>query len=70
MDKILNSSKMTIVLVVLVVIFAIHVVARNTENVRADMTANDLYSLSEGTRSILEKMQDGAVKPIEMAAQM
>ena len=66
MDKMLNSSKMTIVLVVLVVVFAIHVIARNTENVRADMTANDLYSLSEGTRSILEKMQEGGVKPIEM----
>ena len=56
-DRILKSPLTTIVLVVLVAIFDIHAFARVTENVRADLTQDNLYSLSEGTVAILDKMK-------------
>lgn len=66
MDKILNSPKTTVVFIILVAVFGIHVIAQNTERVRFDMTADDLYSLSDGTETILAKMNDEGIKPIEM----
>ncbi len=64
--KILSSRVTTVVLLALVVVFAIHVIAQYGENLRLDMTAENLYSLSEGTHEILGKMQQEGVKPIEM----
>lgn len=64
--KILGSRATTAVLLALIVVFAIHIVAQNGESLRLDMTADKLYSLSDGTREILRKMQQEGVKPIEM----
>ncbi|RMH17398.1 MAG: hypothetical protein D6696_15840 [Acidobacteria bacterium] len=66
MSKLLASRTTTIVLIALVVIFGAHVVTRAAENLRLDLTADDLYSLSEGTEEILAKMTHEGVKPIEI----
>jgi len=65
-DKILESRATTLVLVVLAAVFAIHTFDNATESVRLDMTADDLYSLSEGTREILDRMHEEGVEPIEL----
>lgn len=65
-DKILKSPFTTIVLVVLIAVFGIHAFARVSENVRADLTQDNLYSLSEGTVAILDKMKQEGVKPIDI----
>jgi len=66
MKKILASRISTFVLIALVTVLGIHVIAQNGENARADLTADNLYSLSEGTREILEKMQQEGIKPIRI----
>ncbi|MCP4654556.1 MAG: hypothetical protein GY856_03950 [bacterium] len=66
MKKILENRISTVVLIALVTVLGIHVIAQNGEIVRADFTADNLYSLSEGTREILEKMQQEGIKPIEL----
>ena len=64
--KIFDSRAVTGLLIALAAVFAIHVIAQNGEHARRDMTADNLYSLSEGTVEILEKMKKEGVKPIEM----
>ena len=64
--KIFASRAVTLTLIALATVFAIHVIAQNAEHVRLDMTADDLYSLSDGTLAILEKMREEGVKPIEI----
>lgn len=66
MKNLLHSRITTIALVALVTLLAIHVVTVNTENVRLDLTQDDLYSLSSGTEAILEKMRQEGVKPVEI----
>jgi len=65
-EKILASRITTVVLVALLVVFGIHTVNLVAENVRADLTEENLYSLSEGTREILDKMGREGVAPIEI----
>lgn len=68
MDKpsFLDSRLASLVLLVLITIFGIHVVVTNTDNVRLDMTADNLYSLSEGSEEILDRMQEEGIQPIEI----
>lgn len=66
MQNILKSRITTAVLLALAAIFAIHVVAQFADNARLDLTEDDLYSLSEGTHALLDKMQAEGVKPIEI----
>ena len=66
MAKLLRSRTTTLVLLALVATFGIHFATRATENLRADFTANSLYSLSEGTREILTDLKQEGVKPIEL----
>lgn len=66
MNNFFNSRTTTLVLLALITVFGIHVVVQNTTNVRVDMTQDELYSLSEGTTSILDRMNAEGVKPIEM----
>lgn len=64
MQKILKSRITTLVLIALVMVLAIHVLAENGEHVRLDLTADDLYSLSEGTEMILDRMNEEGAEPI------
>ena len=64
--KILDSRVTTLVLVALVAVFGIHVITRSTESVRADFTADNLYSLTDGTEAILARLQEEGVKPLEI----
>lgn len=59
-----RSRLLSIVLIALVTVLAIHVIARNSEALRFDMTDDNLYSLSAGSHEIIEKMQQEGVKPI------
>ncbi len=65
-DKVLKSPITTVVLVVLIAVFGIHALGRVTEDVRADLTEDNLYSLSAGTVAILDKMKQEGTKPIEI----
>jgi ABC-2 type transport system permease protein len=56
----------TIGLVAVITVLAVHVVTRTTEAVRIDVTEDSLYSLTEGTREILQKMQDEGTEPIDI----
>ncbi|MEM6793232.1 MAG: Gldg family protein [Acidobacteriota bacterium] len=66
MHEILRSPITSVVLVALIAVFGIHVATSQFENARVDMTADNLYSLSGGTESILEKMHSEGIKPIEL----
>jgi len=66
LQRILNSRLTTLALIALVAVLSIHVLPRFTEGARADLTADDLYSLSEGTEMILGRMQSEGVKPLAM----
>lgn len=61
-----RGRSLTILLVALITVLSIHLVFQVLEGVRADVTASDLYSLSEGTLQILEKMEEEGVQPLEM----
>lgn len=64
--KILDSRVTTLVLVAAVAVFGIHVLTRSTESVRADFTADNLYSLTDGTEAILARLHEEGVKPLEI----
>jgi len=61
-----NSRLLTIVLIGLTALFANHLAFRVLEGSRADLTADKLYSLSDGSKEILERMTVEGVKPIEI----
>ncbi len=64
--NLLESGTTTLVLLALVTVFGIHTVVQNGEDLRLDLTQDNLYSLSEGTEGILERMQEEGVKPIDV----
>jgi ABC-type uncharacterized transport system involved in gliding motility auxiliary subunit len=57
----------TILLIAVIGVLAIHVVARLTAAVRADITEDNLYSLTDGSRQIVDKMKAEGVKPIDIS---
>ena len=57
----------TVALVAVITILAVHVVTRMTEAVRMDVTEDRLYSLTDGTREILQRMQDEGTEPIDIS---
>jgi ABC-type uncharacterized transport system involved in gliding motility auxiliary subunit len=67
MKKLFASPLTTLALLVLTVILAIHVSGRVLEGLRVDATADDLYSLTAGTRQILDKMKQEGVEPVEIS---
>lgn len=56
----------TIFLIVLITIFGIHIIYENTDGWRADLTEGGLYTLTDGTHEILDKMSQEGVKPINI----
>ena len=61
-----NSRLLTIVLIGLTTLFANHLAFRALEGSRVDLTADGLYSLSDGSKDILQRMIEEGVKPIEI----
>ena len=61
-----NSKLLTIVLIALAVLFGNHIVFDRLEGARLDMTQDDLYSLTDGTQQILDRMVSEGVKPIDI----
>ncbi len=61
-----NSRLLTIVLIGLTILFANHLAFRALEGSRVDVTADGLYSLSDGSKDILQRMIEEGVKPIEI----
>ena len=61
-----KSRLLTILLVGAVTILSTHVMHRALEGWRLDLTADSLYSLSDGTIAILDKLEDEGVRPIEI----
>lgn len=57
---------LTLLLLALAVLFANHVAYQQLEGARLDLTADDLYSLTDGTRAIIERMKNEGVKPIDI----
>ncbi|MEM8929627.1 MAG: Gldg family protein [Acidobacteriota bacterium] len=66
MAKLLKSPFTTLALVALVMVFAIHVVTTNTEAARLDLTEQRIYSLSDGSEAILEKLRKSGVEPVDI----
>lgn len=62
----MNSKIISLILVCLITVFAIHVIYIQGENARLDMTETGLYSLTDGTHQILDRMNEEGVKPIDI----
>jgi len=62
----MRSRILTVILTGLVSILAIHLFVSALEGIRADATADDLYSLTEGTHQILEKMEKEGAEPVDI----
>ena len=56
----------TMLLLTVITVFTIHVSQRVLEGARVDVTSQNIYSLSEGTRQILGRMSDEGVQPVEI----
>ena len=61
-----KNKTLTLILILAVCIFGIHVFNVKTEGARVDFTQTDLFSLTKGTQDILAKMTEEGVKPIEI----
>lgn len=61
-----SERYLTILFVVLLMIFSIHTVYQNSDGLRADLTEDGLYTLTEGTHQILDKMTKEGVQPINV----
>ena len=64
--KFLTTRWATVALVGLVALFSIHLVDRWLSEARVDLTQDDLYSLTDGTERILERMSEDGVKPVDI----
>ncbi len=56
----------TLLLLGAIAAFSLHLANRWLEGYRADVTAEGLYSLSDGTLEILDRMREEGVQPVEM----
>lgn len=62
-----TNRLLTILLIALAVLFGNHVVYDQLEGARVDLTQDKLYSLTEGTGQIVERMTQEGVKPIDIS---
>ncbi|PIE01700.1 MAG: hypothetical protein CSA81_10535 [Acidobacteria bacterium] len=61
-----TKSIITLVLLALCGLFLTHFLYNKTRGARLDFTADNLYSLTNGTHEILEKMRSEGVKPVDV----
>ncbi len=61
-----QGRTLTLALVGLLTVLSIHVTNEWLEGWRVDLTGGDLYSLTDGTHAILDRMQDEGVKPLDV----
>ncbi len=61
-----QGRTVTLVLIGLLTVFSIHVANEWLEGWRVDLTGGDLYSLTDGTHAILDRMQEEGVKPLDI----
>jgi ABC-type uncharacterized transport system involved in gliding motility auxiliary subunit len=62
----MSHRALTIVLLSIITILSIHVLSRILEGATVDVTSQDIYSLSEGTHQILNRMNEEGVQPVEL----
>jgi len=61
-----DNKLLSIGLIALIVLFGNHVAFDLLASARIDLTQDQLYSLTDGTEAILQRMQDEGVKPIDI----
>jgi len=61
-----KSRLLTILLIALAVLLGNHIVFDRLEGARIDLTQDKLYSLTDGTLQIIERMSNEGVKPIDV----
>ena len=62
----MSQRTLTIVLLSIITILSIHVLSRVLEGATVDVTSQDIYSLSEGTHQILNRLNEEGVQPVEL----
>ncbi len=60
------NRSLTLIFIALISVLGIHLIYQVTAGWRADVTEDDLYSLTEGTGQIIDKMQAEGIKPIDI----
>ena len=61
-----QSRVLTMALIGLMTVLSIHVANEWFEGLRVDLTGDDLYSLTDGSHAILDRMQEEGVKPLDI----
>ena len=61
-----QSRVLTLALIGLMTVLSIHVANEWFRGWRVDLTGGDLYSLTDGTHAILDRMQEEGVKPLDI----
>lgn len=61
-----HQRTITVILVAAITVLAIHVVTQIASSARVDVTEDRLYSLTDGSREILGRMQTEATEPIDI----
>ncbi len=61
-----QSRLVTLALIGLVTVLSIHVANEWLEGWRVDLSGGDLYSLTDGTHAILDRMQEEGVNPLDI----
>ncbi len=63
---VVQSRILTLLLIGVMTVLSIHVANEWFEGLRVDLTGDDLYSLTDGSRAILDRMQQEGVKPLDI----
>ena len=61
-----QSRVLTLALIGVMTVLSIHVANEWFEGLRVDLTGDDLYSLTDGSHAILDRMQEEGVKPLDI----
>lgn len=61
-----DNSLLTLLLILAIAVFSIHLSQRWLLGARIDTTADDIYSLTPGSRAILQRMADEGAQPLDV----